>query len=118
MPADKEKKRVRVSESDLVDKPGCERGIALAERSGRDLGKEARPVRVGECFANGLGFACVWRRRPSCDLGDLMAPIQQTAPRIGGEVADGDIELVVVALWEVDGFDAKGPTSGCRRLRR
>ena len=82
MPADKEKKRVRVSESDLVDKPDCERGIALAERSGReyraevavfvepvepvrvgrDLGKEARPVRVGECFANGLGFACVERR--------------------------------------------------------
>ena len=36
-----------------------------------------------------------------------MAPIEQTAPRIVGEAVDGDIQLVVVGLGEIDGFDAQ-----------
>ena len=76
-------------------------------RVGCDFGKEARSGQVGECFVNGLGFACIGRRRASCDLGDFMAPIEQAAPRIVGEVVDTDIQLVVVTLGEVDGFDAQ-----------
>ena len=36
--ADKEKKRLRVSESDLVDEPGCEQGIVLAKRPAANSG--------------------------------------------------------------------------------